>query len=215
MQERTCVACGALLMGLVRKDASSYCSNACRERARYWSTIRSKRMASRPVVQCAHCGESFRTWGNRKVYCSDSCRHRGPKKIYEPRPCEFCGDVFTPIKSERRYCYSRTCRNRRNRSYDPVARRRSQRSVNSRRRARLRGVEVESFRNVDVFERDGWVCGICGGDVDRDLVWPDHMSASLDHIVPVSKGGTHTLDNVQCSHFICNSLKQAGVLEVI
>lgn len=81
--------------------------------------------------------------------------------------------------------------------------------------ARTRVVEVESFRNVDVFERDGWVCGICGGDVDRDLVWPDHMSASLDHIVPVSKGGTHTLDNVQCSHFICNSLKQAEVLEVI
>jgi 5-methylcytosine-specific restriction endonuclease McrA len=27
------------------------------------------------------------------------------------------------------------------------------------------------------------------------------------YIVPLSKGGTHTYDNVQCAHFGCNSRK--------
>lgn len=31
--------------------------------------------------------------------------------------------------------------------------------------------------------------------------------ASLDHIKPLSKGGTHTLDNVQIVHPVVNALK--------
>lgn len=59
----------------------------------------------------------------------------------------------------------------------------------------------------DVYERDGWTCGICSFAVDPDLRYPNLMSASLDHIIPMAKGGGHVPDNVQCSHFICNSLK--------
>jgi 5-methylcytosine-specific restriction endonuclease McrA len=51
-----------------------------------------------------------------------------------------------------------------------------------------------------VFERDGWVCGICGDDVEPD-------DASLDHIVSMSNGGSHTYDNVQCAHTACNVRK--------
>jgi 5-methylcytosine-specific restriction endonuclease McrA len=29
----------------------------------------------------------------------------------------------------------------------------------------------------------------------------------MDHIVPISKGGTHTLDNVQMAHRFCNLSK--------
>jgi hypothetical protein len=31
---------------------------------------------------------------------------------------------------------------------------------------------------------------------------------SLDHIIPMARGGSHTKSNAQCSHLICNSLKQ-------
>ena len=30
---------------------------------------------------------------------------------------------------------------------------------------------------------------------------------SIDHIIPISKGGQHTWDNVQLAHMICNSIK--------
>jgi 5-methylcytosine-specific restriction endonuclease McrA len=36
---------------------------------------------------------------------------------------------------------------------------------------------------------------------------PSPWSVSLDHIVPVSKGGTHTRDNVQAAHLRCNQAK--------
>lgn len=33
------------------------------------------------------------------------------------------------------------------------------------------------------------------------------MSASLDHVVPLSLGGAHTPENTQASHLICNGRK--------
>ena len=51
--------------------------------------------------------------------------------------------------------------------------------------------------------------------VDKDLMWPDPMSASLDHIVPLSRGGTHTLDNVQLAHLACNERKHNSKLSLV
>lgn len=33
------------------------------------------------------------------------------------------------------------------------------------------------------------------------------LAMTLDHIIPLSKGGSHTADNLQCAHFMCNSKK--------
>src|SRR5699024_2990102 len=57
------------------------------------------------------------------------------------------------------------------------------------------------------FDRDGWICGICDDPVDRAMEYPDPMSVSLDHIIPLSKGGSHTPENVQCAHLDCNLRK--------
>lgn len=65
----------------------------------------------------------------------------------------------------------------------------------------------ERFAPKDVYERDGWVCGLCRRPVDPGLTWPHPMSASVDHILPLSQGGSHTLANVQCAHLSCNSRK--------
>jgi len=61
---------------------------------------------------------------------------------------------------------------------------------------------VERIVPLVILERDDGVCGICGGDVDP-------QDFHIDHIVPVSKGGTHTYDNVQVAHPSCNSRKSA------
>lgn len=75
------------------------------------------------------------------------------------------------------------------------------------RRALLRGSHADSFNVGDVYERDGWTCGICYTLVDAENKWPHPMSASLDHVVPLIKGGAHTLDNVQLAHLRCNTSK--------
>lgn len=67
--------------------------------------------------------------------------------------------------------------------------------------------EAETIHRDDVGKRDGWVCGLCRGLVDNGLPWPDPMSASLDHILPISKGGKHRMENVQISHLSCNLAK--------
>jgi len=51
-------------------------------------------------------------------------------------------------------------------------------------------------------------CAICGRPVDKQLKYPDPMSPTVDHIIPLSKGG-HPSDmgNLQLTHWICNRLK--------
>lgn len=76
------------------------------------------------------------------------------------------------------------------------------------RRARKRAAFVEHIDPAVVFERDGWRCQLCGDDVSRD-VDPRHPKApSVDHIVPLARGGLHEYTNVQCAHYGCNSSKR-------
>lgn len=52
------------------------------------------------------------------------------------------------------------------------------------------------------------VCAICGKPVDKTLKYPHPLSASVDHIEPISKGGHPSdLDNLQLTHLICNKTK--------
>jgi hypothetical protein len=52
-----------------------------------------------------------------------------------------------------------------------------------------------------VFERDRWQCQYCGDSVTVE-------TATIDHRVPVARGGTDALENLATACFPCNSLKQ-------
>jgi len=79
-------------------------------------------------------------------------------------------------------------------------------------RARKSGATIESFRVFDVFVRDNWICGICKMPIDPSLTYPDPMSVSLDHIIPLSRGGDHSASNTQASHLNCNVRKGVAIL---
>ena len=52
------------------------------------------------------------------------------------------------------------------------------------------------------------ICGICGQPVDKSLKYPDPMSPTVDHIIPVSKRGDPVaLENLQLAHRYCNRMK--------
>lgn len=52
------------------------------------------------------------------------------------------------------------------------------------------------------------VCAICGLPINKRLKFPDPMSPTVDHIIPIAKGG-HPSDpaNLQAAHLICNQVK--------
>ena len=51
-------------------------------------------------------------------------------------------------------------------------------------------------------------CGICGRPVDKSLKQGNPMAPTIDHIIPIAKGGhPSSLDNLQLAHWSCNRQK--------
>ncbi|MGV7750350.1 HNH endonuclease [Mycobacterium kansasii] len=77
-----------------------------------------------------------------------------------------------------------------------------------------RGLFVEDVPRVEIFERDSWQCKIpgClypGVPVSLDVAYTDPLYASVDHVIPLSKGGPHERSNLQTAHLRCNTTKNA------
>ena len=59
------------------------------------------------------------------------------------------------------------------------------------------------------------VCGICGRPVDKKLPFPNPWSPTIDHIIPVQKGGDPVnLENLQLAHLACNRAKATKLVAV-
>lgn len=78
-----------------------------------------------------------------------------------------------------------------------------------RRKRAMEDTETEKIDRLLVFERSSWSCHICGDKVNRENKHPHLGSPSMDHVVPLSKGGSHTYDNVKLAHLGCNISKGA------
>ena len=75
------------------------------------------------------------------------------------------------------------------------------------------GNEIGIFRhNKAILRKTATVCALCGMPFDKSLKYPNPMSISIDHIMPVTLGGRSTLDNLQATHLICNKEKGKKVL---
>ena len=62
-----------------------------------------------------------------------------------------------------------------------------------------------------VRQRDRDICQICGNPIDIKDIKNGHIRRlypTVDHIIPLSKGGSHTWDNVQLAHMCCNAGKR-------
>ena len=71
----------------------------------------------------------------------------------------------------------------------------------------------ESKRLSDLWTRQAGLCALCDKPMLRNRFEAPHgkvwakQRATLDHIVPVSKGGRDDLDNLQLAHARCNKIK--------
>jgi 5-methylcytosine-specific restriction endonuclease McrA len=75
------------------------------------------------------------------------------------------------------------------------------------RRAREKKAFVERVSPKKVFDSNGWICQICFEPVDPDSQ-DVNTRATLDHVIPLAKGGKHSYENTQLAHGLCNSTKR-------
>ena len=83
-------------------------------------------------------------------------------------------------------------------------------AAENRRKAAKRGARISA---IDLDSLWTGRCGLCGEDLSRDQAWPHPLSRSLDHIMPLSRGGAHSQDNLQWTHLRCNVSKGAKTPE--
>ena len=166
---------------------------------------------------CRACGDAIvvNPCGASRQYCRkcECTQHLGGTWRQGVKVCSDCGVPIPVYKGSGNYCV--TCGERRIRA----ARLIYMRSVpkNARQRARKYGCDYESVNKRKVYERDNYVCHICGRKTKRSARWevvsPDPRYPTLDHLVPMSLGGAHSYANVACACFECNCLKSAGCTE--
>lgn len=56
-------------------------------------------------------------------------------------------------------------------------------------------------------------CWLCHTTIDHTIRWPHPLSHSVDHIVPLARGGTNDPHNLTDAHLTCNTSRQAGRTE--
>jgi 5-methylcytosine-specific restriction endonuclease McrA len=77
----------------------------------------------------------------------------------------------------------------------------------ARRRATVLGVQVDGVDFDQIKARDKMVCHLCKKVVsDKDL--------HFDHVIPLTKGGAHSHENIAVSHRWCNQTKGARIVSL-
>lgn len=65
----------------------------------------------------------------------------------------------------------------------------------------------------EIHARNNYKCSICHKKVLFDKQFPHPLSPSLDHIIPLSKGGATAMQNLNLAHLSCNISKKNKINE--
>lgn len=199
---RTCEICDASFEA--GTSTAKYCSQVCRG---FGNPAK--------IRFCADC--------NKRMLAGPGSLPQGEAVCLECRraaapgltDCPICGDRFEPIRSRRswtRSC-SKPCAMRlairegthnlqdgKQVGRDPEKRRACLEKSTRKRRALKAGVLSEPYTRDEIAERDNYICWLCDKPVDMSLEWPDPESPSVDHVVPLSLGGSDLKSNVKLAH---------------
>lgn len=191
--DRACEWCGHLF-NTRRSMPARFCSRSC-----FCKSEAVKRTPTTPIPwsPCSWCSTPFIKRHHRET-CSAICYdwasgRRSRATMIEYRQCPECWGGFVAKAGQvRDYCSG------------PCAKRAHKRT----RKHSLRSTfsEADRITLAELGERDRWRCHICGERVTKTR-GNDDRAPSIDHLVPVSVGGSHTWTNVALAHRLCNSLR--------
>lgn len=203
-QERQCRQCGKVFMPKA-VDRTEFCGRDCSfawkaenktpelSKVYYWSCRRCGQPQGyrrrKPPHRCEACESAYRSERARALH--------EQKRGDDARVCSVCGVSYQkPYGSAYRAFCSDECTDAAKKTTKHIE------------RAKRWGVDYEPISKAKVFERDNWTCKLCGRKTRRHYINPwNARNPELDHIVPVSLGGSHTYDNVQCACSQCNARK--------
>lgn len=151
-----------------------------------------RRTKERPSVELV--GPVSKTWP--PAYLVQEARASKPS-VFASGRCLWCGEWFTHDTRitgvVSRYCSDKCAK-------------RFHKASRQRRHGRF---GIPRRRRLDIYERDNWMCQLCGDPVDQALHHLDNMAASLDHIECQSWAlvPNHSDANLRLAHRLCNSLR--------
>ena len=190
-----------------------YCCKECQQAARHDGAVERHKGLSPPPEpeayqrKCLWRGEPFETKYPNNLYCSPTCSYEGNKRLrrdqwraeYQPHVfhCKECARLVTTecghTKSE--FCSEECSEKFRAREYK------------NHRKEQMKEAFKSPVYFKRIYARGQGLCQICGLPVPYDKS-PDKLwAATIDHIIPLSKGGTHEPNNCQLTHRLCNSIK--------
>ena len=230
---KICCVCGKAFASFRKAEVT--CSSECAKK--YHSAERYKKGKPAPK-KCVICGEDFTPRFFRQVTCGNAdCisanryerynRKRRedrakkakdrPPVILEEKECAYCGALFiSDPRIGKKYC-GEGCAKSASRE------RRGRKDKRIPKAARVDRIDIHRL-----FTRDGGKCYICGCGCDWDdwraanngNKYPGDSYPTIDHVIPVSKGGLDSWANVRLACWKCNTLKSdsvidAGALDVV
>jgi hypothetical protein len=200
-----CDICGISMIykGVGRKKLS--CSPKCKNKHDEKLKIsKGNYYKEKTLVKCNSCNTEFLTAFERQRFCSTSCRTK--KQLATKSRVYFykCGDCEKDFSTSRHL--SGVAATSITRCKDCQLQRQR---VRYRKKTLARQGTLSSPRiSVELIaKRDYYICHLCNQIVDMDIKRTDKMGATIDHLLPISKGGLDTMENVALAHWICNIRK--------
>ena len=204
---RTCEICGITYRGTYsgQRTCGRACGIALRQQEGSFHSEGGQGPTC-PVVygECSICGAVFIKRYTRKT-CSATCaemQHREYEREYNATQRSRSTERFCP-------CGALLPARHRHRCDACLLATKKRRKQSERRRIRAHhaGVSREYYTLVEIAERDGHRCGLCRRKVNMAQVVPHPRAPTIDHLIPLDRGGDDTRANVQIAHFLCNSRK--------
>jgi len=197
-----------------RGPQARYCSSRCKldadHHAQLVRTHQARQHDGLPIpgdiVPCAN-PQCFNAaiYANLRAFCSSRCQQyvqsnkhwlgEGPSSRVYFYPCPDCS---APILSRVRngsHKVCQPCRIMRNKA------------INARKNHARRAAGAAVLSVADIAERDGCRCHICHRKVDLSLSGKAKWGPTIEHIVPVSLGGTNDPGNLALAHRHCNTAR--------
>jgi len=192
------------------------CSRKCRDKKQ---TIKLKDQRQMTKT-CELCGTSYQTGRKHSRYCSKPCYYSVAKKRSSARWAEYAAQAY-PDNLKTKIC--RWCnepmqvkaqRSHSSRLYHPECSVEAQRA-----RYRIKTVKRQSKTRVwrispdQVVKEYGETCHICSKPIDIALKRTHRYGLTVDHLVPLSRGGKDDMSNLRPAHWICNVYKSDKLME--